>query len=218
MSHTPTTLKGSDFEKLLMDSAAREESHGLLTMGRYGVEGVIVQGKTLLYPSKPDFEGVLASGRQFIIEAKVCSGPSFPMQKTALKPRQVDHMLRRSQFGVPCYLLIHFNERIGKNFHHPAITVAVPVSDEFPIWRNFLDAHTEAKRTKSPVESQPALTRDTAQDMGQLVPWRIAKGCRKALPDLLSFLWPEACRIVCETAMPDLFTTLSAPVTSASET
>jgi penicillin-binding protein-related factor A (putative recombinase) len=207
----PTTLKGSEFETLLMDAAKREEAAGTLTMGRYGVDGMVVAGKnggasqTLLVPSKPDFEGVLAGGRQFIFEAKVCSGPSFPMQKDKIKPRQVEHMLRRSAFGVPCYLMIHFTERRGQNFFHPAITVAVPVSDASPIWRNFIEAHAEAKRTKEPVASQPALHRDTAQDMGKLVPWRVPKGCRKALPDLLSFLWPEARAIQIPTAQPSLF-------------
>jgi hypothetical protein len=37
------------------------------------------------------------------------------------------------------------------------------------------------------------------------VPWRIAKGCRKAFPDLLSFLWPEARAIQVETLEPTLF-------------
>lgn len=205
----PTSLKGKEFETLLIDAAKREEDAGTLTMSRYGVHGMVVAGKnggasqTLLIPSLPDCEGVLASGRQFIIEAKVCSGPSFPMQKTSLKPRQVSHMLTRSRFNVPCYLLIHFNERRGQNFFHPAITVAVPVSDASPMWRNFVEAHAEAKRSKTAVASQPALTRDAAQEMGRLVPWRIARGCRKALPDLLGLLgllWPEARAITLETA------------------
>lgn len=207
----PTSLKGKELETLLLDAARREEDAGTLTMSRYGVHGMVVGGKnggasqTLLIPSLPDFEGVLAGGRQFCIEAKVCSGPSFPMQKSSLKPRQVEHMLRRALFNVPCYLLIHFNERKLANATYPAITVAIPVSDASPIWRNFIDAHAEAKRTKEPVASQPALTRDAAQDMGQLVPWRIAKGCRKALPDMLSFLWPEARAIQIPTAQPSLF-------------
>ena len=194
---TPTTLKGSEFETLLMDAAKREEDAGTLTMSRYGVHGMVVAGKnggasqTLLIPSLPDFEGVLASGRQFIIEAKVCSGPSFPMQKSSIKPRQVAHMLTRSRFNVPCYLLLHFNERKLANSTQPAITVAVPVNDSFPIWQNFLDVHIEAKRTKTPPASQSPLTRDEAKEMGNLVPWRVARGCRKSLPDLLSFVWPE---------------------------
>lgn len=208
----PLSLKGKEFETLLMDAAKREEDAGILTMSRYGVHGMVVGGKnggasqTLLIPSLPDFEGVLASGRQFIIEAKVCSGPSFPMQKSSLKPRQVEHMLRRAAFNVPCYLLIYFSERRGQNFHHPAITVGVPVSDASPIWRNFIEAHAEAKRTKEPVASQPALTRDAAQDMGKLVPWRVPKGCRKSLPDLLSLLWPEMrAPIHCAAPEPSLF-------------
>lgn len=192
MNDIPTILKGSEFEKLLMDSAAREESSGLLTMGRYGVDGVIVQGKTLLVPSKPDFEGVLATGRQFIIEAKSWQKKAFEINPAFIKVKQVSHMLKRSSFGVPCYLLIHFAERRGVNFIDPAITVAIPINDQRPLWQNFIDAAAAAKADGKKLGGFATISRDEAQDIGQLVPWRIPKGCRKALPDLLSFLWPEA--------------------------
>ena len=192
MSHVPEQLKGTEFESLLAAAADREEKSGLLTMDRYGVTLSVQAGVTLGISSKPDFEGVLASGRQFIFEAKVCSGPSFPMAKDKIKPRQVSHMLTRSRFNVPCFLVIHFTARNLVKSSTPATTIAIPVSDADPRWQRFVDAHAEARRTKGTVEPQGSISRDEAHDIGQLVPWRIPQGCRKALPDLLSFIWPEA--------------------------
>lgn len=191
MSAVPTSLKGPELEKALMDAAAREERNGILTMGRYGVDGVIVQGKTMLVPSKPDFEGVLSSGRQFIIEAKCVAGPSFEMRKEKIKPRQISHMLTRSRHNVPCFLVIHFAERRLANANFPAITVAIPVNDSQPRWQAFVDAAAKAKREKTKMETQPGITRDWAQEVGKLVPWATPPRCKNALPDIISFLWPQ---------------------------
>jgi penicillin-binding protein-related factor A (putative recombinase) len=143
-------------------------------------------------PSKPDFEGVLANARQFILEAKVMSGPNLPMQKDKIKPRQISHMLARSRFGVPCFIVVHFNARNLVKARHPAITVAIPVSDADPRWERYVEAHAAAKREKRAVDCQECITRDEAQEIGKLVPWIVPKSCKKPLPDLLSFLWPEA--------------------------
>lgn len=199
MSHVPTTLKGKEFEDLLMEAADRDRRDGWLTMGRYGTTGVTVKDKsdptgqrtkTLLVPSLPDFEGVLYSGRQFVLEAKCCDQTSFPMTKDRIKPKQVEHMLERSDFGVPCFLVIHFSQRTGQNFFYPAITVAIPVNHERRAWQDYVDAHAVAKKFKQKVAPQGSITRDIAQEWGRLVPWRVAKRCRKALPDLLSFIEP----------------------------
>jgi hypothetical protein len=193
MSHVPEQLKGSEFEQLLKEAAAKEEKAGSLTMDHYGVTLSVQNGVTMGIQSKPDFEGVLAGGRQFVFEAKVCSGASFPMTKDKIKPRQISHMLKRSRFGVPCFLLIHFTARNLVKSSTPATTIAIPVSDADPRWQRFVDAYATMKREKAnKVDPQGSISRDEAQDMGQLVPWTIPKGCRKALPDLLSFLWPEA--------------------------
>lgn len=191
MSAVPTSLKGPELEKALMDAAAREERNGILTMGRYGVDGVTVQGKIMLTPSKPDFEGVFATGRQFIIEAKCVAGPSFEMRKEKIKPRQISHMLTRSRFNVPCFLVIHFAARRLANANFPAFTVAIPVNDSQPRWQAFVDAAAKAKREKAKMETQPSITRDWAQDVGKLVPWVTPPRCKNALPDIVSFLWPE---------------------------
>lgn len=193
MSNVPEKLKGSEFEQLLFDAAARHERAGRLTMGRYGVDGVVVKGRTLLVPSKPDFEGVLAfpAGRQFIIEAKVCAGSSFPLQKDKIKPRQVSHMLTRSRFGVSCWLMIHFTARKLVRITDPGITVAIPISPDDPRWQRYVDAHAEAKRSGNPVAPQGSITRDEAIDIGRVVRWEIPPRCKKALPDILPLLDPQ---------------------------
>lgn len=189
----PTSLKGKEFETLILEAAKREEASGGLTLSRYGVKGITLADKrTILVPSLPDFEGVLAGGRQIILEAKVWSKKSFQIDPMFIKVTQVSHMLTRSRFGVLCYLVIHFTKSSGKTYIDPAITVAIPVTDQFPIWQQFLDAAAAAKAAGEKLGTFASISRDEAQDMGQLVPWRIPKGCRKALPDLLSFLWPEA--------------------------
>ncbi|GAA5117082.1 Holliday junction resolvase RecU [Luteolibacter yonseiensis] len=208
MSPVPTTLKGKEFEQLLMDAADRERRAKRMTMGRYGTNGVTIKDdsdpsgkrtKTVLIPSLPDFEGVLYDGRQFIIEAKHCQQTAFDMRKESIKPKQVEHMLERSAFGVPCFLVIHFAERRGQNFFYPAITVAIPVNNSRRAWQDYVDAYAIARRLKQKVKPQGSITRDIAQEWGQLVPWRIPKGCRKALPDLMSFLVPDST----ETPAPD---------------
>jgi hypothetical protein len=180
---TPTNLKGSEFESLLIKAAARTEG---VTMGRYPVGSVIIAGSTrpMQVPSHPDFEGVFAGGRQFIIEAKVESSSSFPLKKSKLKPRQVSHMLERSRFGVPCWLVIHFNERRLKTISEPAETIAIPVSDDHPMWRQYVEAHAVARRSKAIVEPQGSISRERASRLGANVRWTIPKGCRTALPDL----------------------------------
>lgn len=193
MSLVPETLKGKEFEQLIMDAGTRERKAGSLTLGRYGVKGMVVQGKTLLVPSLPDFEGVLAGGRQFIFEAKVCSSHSIPLDKKFVKPLQISHMLERSAMGAQCFLLIHFCARKLQNANQPAFTVALPVTaDSSPVWQRFVDIYAEARRLKCDPTARESISRDLAYDMGTIVPWVAPKGCKKALPDLLGLLWPQA--------------------------
>jgi len=175
---TPAALKGKELEALLMEAAEREEKAGRLTMGRYGVHGVIFGGKTSLIPSLPDFEGVLADGRQFILEAKCCNGASFELRDDKFKGRQYKHMALRARFGVRSWLLIHFAERRLTTRIDAGMTVAVPVNPGLAFWRAYEEGTARS------------LSRDAAQDLGVLVPWRTPDRCRKALPDLFSFLSP----------------------------
>jgi len=192
MSNVPEQIKGTEFEADLAAAADRAEKLGILTMDRYGVTLSVQAGVTLGISSKPDFEGVLHTGRQFIFEAKVCSGSSFPMNKDKIKPRQVSHMLTRSRFNVPCFLVIHFTARYMAKSIHPAFTVAIPVSDADPRWQRFVDAHAVAKRLNAAVAPQGSVSREEALAIGRIVPWTIPKGCRKPLPDILSFLQPQS--------------------------
>lgn len=193
MSPVPETLKGKEFEELIMDAGTRERKAGSMTLGRYGVQGMVVQGKTLLVPSLPDFEGVLAGGRQFIIEAKVCSGSSLQLDKQVVKPRQISHMLERSTMGAQCFLLVHFCARKLQNANQPAFTVALPVTAvSSPIWQRFVDIYAEARSLKCAATARESISRDLAHDMGTIVRWVTPKGCKKALPDLLGLLCPQA--------------------------
>jgi penicillin-binding protein-related factor A (putative recombinase) len=188
---TPPALKAKEFEELILAGAARCP---LMTLSRYGVQTMVgTDGKLLAVPSLPDFEGAVApDGRQFIIEAKVCAQSAFPLTPDKIKPRQVRHMLERSRFGVACFVAIHFAERIGKTFHEPGETLALPVSDRLGFWQEFLDAAAEAKRTKAPFKSPGSLSRDYAARIGRRVEWTCPKGSRKHLPDLAALLGIEA--------------------------
>lgn len=174
---TPTTLKAKEFEELLLEAARRQAKDGMLTMSRYGVQVALISGDWQPVPSLPDFEGVVAGGRQFICEAKVVSQPSFRMRKEFLKPRQVSHMLERSRFGVPCFLVVHFNERIGKTFHDAAETIALPVDDSWSIWPDYL-----AGEPVSPI------SRDMARRHGTKLDWTAPGKAKKPLPDLAALL------------------------------
>ena len=175
----PSSLKGKELENLLLSAAEREELKGMLTLSRYGVQGVTFNGKTILVPSLPDLEGVLHGGRQIIIEAKAVAGSSFPLKDDHFRARQYTHMVRRARFGALCFLVIHFAERNLITKREPGMTVAVPVDERIDFWRYY-----EAGEAKS-------LSRDESLRVGKIVPWVVPARCRKALPDLLSFLAPD---------------------------
>lgn len=174
----PTSLKGKEFETLILDAAKREESSGRLTLFRYGVQGVTFGGKTILVSSLPDFGGVVHGGRQLNIEAKCAAGASFPLASDHFRDRQYSHLAKCARFGGLSFLLIHFAERRLQTKQEPGMTVAVPVDEKMTFWR-----HYEAGEARS-------LSRDEALTIGQIVPWVVPPRCRKPLPDLLSFLNP----------------------------
>jgi hypothetical protein len=191
MSPVPRKLTGKEFEALLLDAARREEKAGRLTMDRYGVEVSNFGGKLIAVPSKPDFEGAIAGGGQFIIEAKANSQPSFQIYPTVIKPRQIRHMVSRSRMGVPCFLIIHWNERILKNAVQPAFTVALPVLHTDTRWTDYIAACAEAKRTKAKLQPQGSISRDESLGIGTRVMWSIPPRCRNAMPDIGSLLIPD---------------------------
>ena len=78
-------LKGKAFEALILFRAQKLEADKVLTLGRYGVNVVMMNDEKGVprwqpIPSLPDMEGVIyGSGRQLIIEAKVCSQSSLSL-------------------------------------------------------------------------------------------------------------------------------------------
>ena len=185
----PVALKGTGtggFEELLMTEAGRLDAQGILTMGRYPVASVMMQGSKfpMQVPSLPDFEGVFPNGRQFIIEAKVCSGAAFEITKAKLKPKQVRHLLSRHRFNVPGYILIHFNAREGKTFYDPPVTVGIQVRPEsdggLEVWEKF-GADKKGLYAGS-------LDRAEACRVGKIMEWHTPKQCRSPRPNLEKFL------------------------------
>lgn len=186
----PPALKGTGpggFEELLMKEADRLENLGVLTMGRYPVASVVLKGSKfpMQVPSLPDFEGVNTAGRQFIIEAKVCSDSAFKIAKNMLKPKQVRHLLTRARFNVLGFLLIHFNEREGKTFYDPPFTVGIRILPEseggLPVWEKFA---ADKKGTYA-----GSIDRAEARELGTIVEWYTPKRCRSPRPHLQKLLW-----------------------------
>jgi len=184
---TPPKLGAKEFEELLIKAAARCPD---LHMVRYGTQASVGKdGEPFTLQSLPDFEGAIApAGNQFIIEAKVCSQSAFPIERKTIKPRQVSHMLHRSRVGVRCFVIIHFNERSLRTKHQPGESRAFEVSDRDPRWQAFVDALTEAKRTKSAPAPQGSINRDLAARISRRVVWTSPKGCKTFLPDLAELL------------------------------
>lgn len=169
----PVKLKGKELEKLCIYRMQQEEVRGIATMSRYGVQTSMVDEKWIPIRSLPDFEGVLNGGRQFVIEVKVCSAASFPLDDDKFKARQLKHLMTRGRFGSISMLLIHFNERVLAKKTEPPVTWAFPVYPEHDFWREF--DRGEVKR----------ITRDDCEQYGDAVRWGVFPGCRKVSPDLV---------------------------------
>jgi len=177
-------LKAKEFEEHCLERMRFEEGRGRGTMSRYGVMAWIeVQSTGVTWnPQKslPDFEGVLPPlGRQFICDCKVCSKSHVKLADDHVSELQVRHMLRRSRFGVVCFLLIHWNERVLVTKSDPAETFAFPVYDQHPFWLAFLA--DEGKRT---------INREDCRRYGVPVDWNLAtERSRIPRPDILAAVW-----------------------------
>lgn len=166
-------MKAKEFENVCIFAMEFAERGGDATMSRYGVHASLIDGKWRPIESLPDFEGVFRDGHQFIFDCKVCSQASFPLDDDKFKRRQLRHMLRRSDFGVTCFLLIHFNERQLQKRTESARTVAFPVYRDHPLWVAF-DAG-EVKR----------IGRDHCDQYGVDVCWFTPPGAKKLRPALV---------------------------------
>jgi len=173
-------LRGREFEKLIEEVGEFYEREGIATIGRYGVSGAFNGDTWRPIKSLPDFEGVWCDGRQIVFDAKVCSQSSFPLNKFvdgAGQPvRQLKHMLRRCRFGVRCFFLIHWSERILKTRTEPAETWRFPV-DNGPFWKWY-----EEGMVKS-------ITKEDCRSYGQPVSWCVPKRGRKPRPMVLEGLY-----------------------------
>lgn len=125
--------------------------------------------------SYPDFEGIVGTGgRQFMFDAKVCNAASFPLDKESKsQSRQLNHMLRRSRFGVTCFYLIHFPKRELATRTDEEVTYAFPVHHKHPFWEGF--ARGENKR----------ITREDCVEYAVPVEWNILPGGDKPRPDVV---------------------------------
>lgn len=178
-------LKGKEFEELVLFRGRKLEAAGILSLGRFGTTVSMMRDpytqemKLQPMPSLPDFDGCIApTGRQLIIETKVCSQASYPLLNTAQKnPKQIDYMMLREKFGALCYLLIHFNGRSLVKMQVPAETYAIPVIGSMELWRLF-----DAGVIKS-------ITREDAALHGIPVPWNLwSSRARNTTPDLTVLL------------------------------
>jgi len=174
-------VKAKEFEEACLYRMRQHEERGEATMSRYGVQASFYKDpkreEMTWRPiqSLPDFEGVIPpSGRQFIFDCKVCSSASFPLDEDKFKRRQLKHLVTRAKFGVICFLLIHFNERILQRGIVTSETWAFPVYAMHPLWRAF-----DAGETKR-------ITREDCQEYGVKVEWNVLSGGRTIRPDILS--------------------------------
>ena len=185
----PAALKGKEFETLLCERHKQLKSLRIAMVDRCGVKAARMGDQTILHPSYPDFEGVVSRGYQFKYDAKVCSKSSFSLyeywyptqeddkQKPGKLHRQLKHMMERSEFGVKCFFLIHWNARALKTKTVDQATWAFPVHHEMAFWKSFLCLEVRQ------------ITREDCERLGKRVYWNtLTDRQRKKLPDLLAAL------------------------------
>lgn len=170
---------GKAFEKIIIERMNDEEDQGNATMCRYGVQASYTSAGLIAMQSLPDFEGVTKSGRQFIFDAKVASGPSFDLgpyrdSTKGAKARQLRHMLLRANFSGICSFLIHWNSRPAMKVPDPAETYWIHIDGRTRFWQSVLRGETKSIKRKD------------CEDIGYKVNWTLKKGQRKPRPDVLS--------------------------------
>lgn len=172
-------INGHEFEALILNRAKKDERRGRYTLSRYGTITTLINGSWRPIPSLPDFEGVLPGGRQFIFDAKVCSQASFQLTGNTAKSfraRQFGHLMKRSEYGVETFILIHFNYRKLKTKQDDELTVAIPVKEN-KFWNGVIDGTIKK------------IGRDVAIQIGTMVPWnKFSKRCGLETPDLYFYL------------------------------
>ena len=126
----------------------------------------------------PDFDITLAGGRQCVVDAKVCSQASLPLDeykaenKRSNKRKQLEVLYRKAKFGAISFLLIHFNPRPLKMGPTEAKTFAFPVYESHPFWQSFEKG--EVKR----------IGEEECAECAYEVKWNVYPGKRKSSPDV----------------------------------
>jgi penicillin-binding protein-related factor A (putative recombinase) len=183
VSLVPKEIGAKEFEAVVLFRLNQYEKDHKGHFGRYGVMTTFQRDpvtkilKLTPMQSYPDFEGVVKGGRQIIFDCKVCSASSFNWSRyrsvtKGARHKQLKHMLARSNYGVTCFFLVHWNERALKTKTVPAATYAVPVRAGHPYW----DA-VESGEIKS-------LTIEDCRTVGVEIPWLVPPRCSKAVVDL----------------------------------
>jgi hypothetical protein len=84
--------------------------------------------------------------------------------------------MKRSEYGVETFILIHFNYRKLKTKQDDELTVAIPVKEN-KFWNGVIDGTIKK------------IGRDVAIQIGTMVPWnKFSKRCGLETPDLYFYL------------------------------
>ncbi len=134
---TPASLTGTSFEEGVVLQNERYKTKKVADVSRYGVKAARMKDGWVIHSSYPDFEGVVIGGRQIIFDCKACSSSSFswgPYREDGSRKLQLTHMLDRSQYGVPCAFLFHWNQRELETKTVAQHTVWFPVDAKNEYW------------------------------------------------------------------------------------
>lgn len=185
-SYNRNRLTGGQFEEFIVARAKKYQAVKLAHVKRYGVQATRRKNdfgnfEWQVIPSKPDFEGVYRGGYQFMFDCKVVSSASFPLAKyrddvKGARRRQLTFMLERSEYGVKCFFLMHWNRRELAKRTEPSITWAFPIHPKIPFWREFLDGERRS------------ITRSDCEEIGKLIPWNVTGMEKVAQPDFIAAL------------------------------
>jgi len=179
------SMTGKDLENAVKERATEYKESGSAHVTACGVQTVMIgvdsAGRPLWQRIKslPDFEGVNSFGQQFIFDCKVCSAASFGLsdyreETRGEKSRQLKHMFERSQFGVPCFFMMHWNTRKLKTFSEDHATYLFPINQQSEFWQGFLRAEIRS------------ITRRDCEELGAVIDWNTFGSGRKPRPDFLA--------------------------------
>lgn len=170
-------MKGKEWEEILLKRAKADQKEGRYTMGRYGVKASYNPRTRTWRPIKslPDFEGVIPGGHQFILEAKVVSGPSFPINEEKTTVTQRIHLFSRYKWGALAAFFIYCPAReLKRDPDQEEMTICLPCDPTLQCWRDLREKDDKA-----------SLSRDELRRDGFLIPWTTPSAlARTKLPSI----------------------------------